>query len=219
MPIIAEFSVPVESFALADTLPQFPDVVVEADRVAAHAVNTTMPSIWVTDGDAPEFATVAANDSTVNRISATADFDDERLYHIEWSEDIEQLIKKIIDHEGVILEASGKESYWRLRIRFITREQFEDFQTYVLEDGPPFTLEQLFAARHPRHTRGDVTPEQQEALTLAADLGYFQVPRETSIVEVAEELGISDQAVSERIRRGTENLVRDMLIVEPIQDR
>ena len=216
MVTIAEFSVPTASFALAETLPQFPDVAVETDRIAAHVPESTMPCLWVTGGDAEGLSESIADDRTVKEIEATAEFDGEWLYQITWNDGIDQLVREMIDHEGVILEASGRGDCWRLRIRFMTRDQFEDFRAFFDERGPSFRLEQLFAAEHPRQTRGDVTPEQREALLTAADLGYFEVPREGSIRDVADALGVSDQAVSERIRRGTENLVRDMLVAEPL---
>lgn len=219
MVIIAEFSVPTESFALAETLPKYPEVAVEVDRIAAHVPDSTMPCVWATNGADEEFSEAVATDPTVKEVQATAIFDDERLYHIGWEDDIDQLVTEMIDHEGVILEASGRNDRWVIRIRFMTRDQFESFQRYFDEQGPAFQLEQLFTAKHPRHTRGDVTPQQQEALTTAIELGYFKVPREASIQEVADELNISHQSVSERLRRGTENLIRDMLAVEPIQDR
>lgn len=219
MTTIAEFSVSTESFALAETLPEFPDVAVEVDRIAAHVPGSTMPCVWATDGDTTGFGDAIAADPTVEEIRATANFDGEHLYHIEWGDEINRLVREMIDHEGVILEASGRDDRWRLRIRFMTRDQFETFQRHFEERGPSFRLERLFAAKHPRHTRGDVTPEQQEALVTAVESGYFRVPRETSIREVADALDISHQAVSERLRRGTENLVRDMLVVEPIRER
>ena len=219
MVVIAEFSLPSESFALAETLPAFPEVAVEVDRIAAHTPGTTMPCLWTADRETAAFSEDVVDDPTVERVQATADFDRERLYHIQWSDDIDRLIQEMIDHEGVVLEASGRGERWLLRVRFMTRQQFDAFQSYFDEHGPAFRLEQLFEPTHPRHTHGDVTPEQHEALTVATEAGYFKVPREASIEDVAEELNISSQAVSARLRRGTENLVRDMLLVEPIQGR
>lgn len=219
MVTVAEFSAPTSSFALAETLPQFPEVAVEVDRIAAHVPDSTMPCLWATDGDVEGFDEAIAADPTVEDVTATATFDGERLYHVVWADEIKQIVTEMIDHEGVVLEASGRAESWRVRIRFLTREQFDDFHDYFEERVPEFRLEQLFSPEHPRHTRGDVTPEQLEALTAAVQLGYFQVPRDASIQAVADELGVSHQAVSERLRRGTENFVRDMLIVEPIQAR
>lgn len=219
MATIAEFSLPSDSFALAETLPEYPDVAVEADRMAAHVPDSTMPCIWATDTDVDGFSEAIAADRTVKEIMSTAKFDGERLYHLQWSDEIDQLVTGLIDHQGVILEASGRADQWLLRIRFMSREQFQHFKEYFEEHGPSFRLEQLFEAKHPRHTRGDVTPEQHEALKTAVEVEYFQIPRNGSIQDIADELEVSDQAVSERIRRGTENLVRDMLTTEPIQDR
>lgn len=219
MATIAEFSIPVGSFALRETLPEFPDVSVEADRIVSHSPDVVMPCLWADDGNLSRFERALAADPTVAEIRATASFDQECLYHVEWSEGIRELVREMIDHEGVILEASGRDDQWLLRIRFMTREQFDAFREYFEERIPAMGLTQLFTPMHPRHTRGDVTSEQHEALTTAAELGYFAVPRNATIEEVAEELGISHQAVSERLRRGTENVVRDVLTVEPIQDR
>lgn len=219
MVTIAEFSIPTRSFALAEALPAHPDMAVEADRIAAHTPGSSMPCLWAQEDGTGDFETAIDTDPTVTEIHATADFDGERLYHIEWDDHIDSFISKMVDHQGVILEASARNDRWRVRLRFMTREQFDAFQTYFEEHGPSFQLEQLFSAQHPRHTRGDVTPEQHEALTTAADAGYFQVPRAASIRDLAAELGVSHQSVSERLRRGTENLVRDMLFVEPIRER
>lgn len=216
---IAEFSIPTESFALAETLPEYPAVAVEADRIAAHAPTTTMPCLWATVGDTSAFAEALATDRTVKSVQQAVDFEGEWLFHIIWTDEVDDLVAEMIDHEGVILEASGRGSEWRVRLRFMSREQFVAFQRFFEDHEASFTLEELFTAKFPRHTRGDVTPEQTEALVTATELGYFNIPRTNNARDVATVLGISDQAFSERIRRGTENLVRDMLKVEPIQDR
>lgn len=38
-------------------------------------------------------------------------------------------------------------------------------------------------------------------------MGYFHVPRETTVDELGEELGVSSQSVSERLRRAHHNLI------------
>lgn len=44
-------------------------------------------------------------------------------------------------------------------------------------------------------------------LELAVENEYFDVPRETCLTEIASSLGISDQAASEWLRRGLENIL------------
>jgi predicted DNA binding protein len=49
---------------------------------------------------------------------------------------------------------------------------------------------------------------------LAVRRGYYDIPRRTSMGELAAELGISDQAVSERLRRAIVALVRNTMPTE-----
>ena len=50
--------------------------------------------------------------------------------------------------------------------------------------------------------RWDLTPAQEECIRTALEMGYFEIPRETSTEAVANELGISKSAFLERLRRG-----------------
>ncbi|MFD1645543.1 helix-turn-helix domain-containing protein [Haloarchaeobius litoreus] len=50
--------------------------------------------------------------------------------------------------------------------------------------------------------RWGFTPAQEEALRLANEMGYFEVPRRADAGDVAAELGIGKSAFLERLRRG-----------------
>lgn len=47
----------------------------------------------------------------------------------------------------------------------------------------------------------DLTPKQEEALSVALELGYFEIPRDADAAAVATELGVSKSAFLERLRR------------------
>ena len=61
--------------------------------------------------------------------------------------------------------------------------------------------------------RFGLTDEQYEALTMACETGSVDVPRATDLDELAAELDISHQALSERLRRAQATLVRETLLV------
>jgi predicted DNA binding protein len=42
--------------------------------------------------------------------------------------------------------------------------------------------------------------------------GYFEIPRRVTLTDLAEELGITRQATSERIRRGVNAVLRSVLV-------
>jgi predicted DNA binding protein len=48
-----------------------------------------------------------------------------------------------------------------------------------------------------------LTARERTVLLTALEYGYFEVPRETSLVTIGRELGMSDREVSRLVRRGT----------------
>lgn len=61
------------------------------------------------------------------------------------------------------------------------------------------------------HREYNLMAEQREVLITAEEKGYFSVPRDAQIEDIAAELDISPNAVSERLRRATGNLTRNTL--------
>lgn len=54
---------------------------------------------------------------------------------------------------------------------------------------------------------GRLTARQLEALSVAWELGYYEVPREGSLAEVADSLGCSESAASTLLRKAEHGLV------------
>ncbi len=79
--------------------------------------------------------------------------------------------------------------------------------------GFSFDVESIREMKGELAGRFGLTTEQFEALTTAAEQGLFEVPREVTLEEPAEQQGVSHQALSERIRRATDTLVEDALMV------
>ena len=57
-----------------------------------------------------------------------------------------------------------------------------------------------------------VTQPQRETLMRAVQRGYYSIPRQMSTQDLAEDLDISDQAVTERLRRAIVTLTENTLI-------
>ncbi|MGB9953142.1 helix-turn-helix domain-containing protein [Haloarcula marismortui] len=65
----------------------------------------------------------------------------------------------------------------------------------------------------------DLTDSQRRALVLAVESGYFEVPRGTTLGELGAELGISEQSVSESIRRATNKVLHSVMFDSPKWER
>lgn len=60
----------------------------------------------------------------------------------------------------------------------------------------------------------EVSEIYHEALRTAFEKGYYEVPREGTLTDVAEELGIPSSEASERLRHGVRNVLRDSEILD-----
>ena len=86
-----------------------------------------------------------------------------------------------------------------------------EFQSHFRETGRSFDVHALHRPTEPRQRVYGLTSAQAEALKVAADAGYFDVPRSVSVEELGDRLGISANAASQRIRRGSRTLVHETL--------
>lgn len=62
-----------------------------------------------------------------------------------------------------------------------------------------------------------LTPEQREALPASLEAGFYEIPQEATMGDVAEAIGISRQALSKRLRRAHGALVRHALTIEALE--
>jgi predicted DNA binding protein len=215
MSTIAQLGFPTETFALRETLPAVPDVKVEAERVVAHADERVMPFVWAATDDLDAFEAALADDSTVENERRLTELADGGFYQMEWVDRIDVLVHSITQHGAVILKAEGRDDRWHLRILFPNREAFSQTHDFCRDRDLRVDVEQIHELdRRDQQGQWGLTTEQYEAVTTALDAGYYQVPREAAARDLAGELDISHQALSERLRRGHGNLVENALTVD-----
>lgn len=84
-----------------------------------------------------------------------------------------------------------------------------------LPDGVDATVERV-GGYDPRRDPGTaLTERQREVLAAAVDLGYYDVPREATLAEVADELDIAGSTVSTHLRKAEAAVVREAVSTRP----
>lgn len=214
MSVIGEFSIPSSSFALDEALTEDPSIVVEAERMATHSTMQVMPFLWGSGCDAEEFRDVLLADPSMEEVSVSEDTGDGVLYKVVWEQAFRDLVDAMVDHHGAMVEATGTDGTWYLTLRFAEEHHVGEFQDHFREEGRNFEVERLYQPTAPRQREYKLTPEQRDALVAAYSAGYFDVPRRSSASDLAAELGISTNAVSARLRRGSANLVDSSLVID-----
>lgn len=212
MSIITAFDVPAADFLLDCTLDTVPEMRIEIERVAVEDEDVT-PYFWAAGGDFEAFESALEDDPTVDDSVRVEDNGDERLYQVTWAQKAEGFIYAVSETGATILEATSEDRNWFVEMLFPDSEALSAFQEYASAHGLSFELLWLHRSSHPEaFGRYGVTEEQREALVTAYKMGYFEVPGESSLGELADELGISKNAASARLHRGYANLVQNTLV-------
>ncbi|WP_458189936.1 helix-turn-helix domain-containing protein [Haladaptatus sp. NG-WS-4] len=216
MGTIAIVRLPAAGFALESTLDRIPEVDFEVERVVAHESRSVMPYVWATaeSVDADTLLSVLEDDPTTDQVELLIDGDGEWLYRMEWVGKTEFVVHVLVVEKGTIIGANGKGDEWRLRILFPDREALGQTYEFCEENDIPLEIEQIYRLdESPRRAKFALTEEQYETLVMAIERGYYDIPRRVSGEELADGLGISHQALSERLRRAYKNLISNALLV------
>ncbi|WP_207591730.1 bacterio-opsin activator domain-containing protein [Halomontanus rarus] len=219
MSIIAEFTVDSDDFALYHALTGAPDMIVEIERVVATLEDKVMPYFWVSGGDQADFEDAFRDDESVQNIAAIDEIEGARLYRAEWTENIESIVYAYVEIGATILQAIGRAEYWELRMRFDDRDKLSEFREYCKENDIAFELNSLQDQEQPMASaQYDLTTKQRETLVSALEAGYYDVPQAVTMSELAEELGVSQQALSKRFHAGHRNLITSTLTISHPDD-
>ena len=213
MATIVRGTVPASEFALAHSLETIPDLEFDIERIVDSGEDAVMPMVWARGASADRIREVFDDDPSVCDVTVLAEFDDELLLRMEWIDDINLLLQMLTNSEATVLDAIGRQRRWQFRVFYPNRELFSKTHDFCNEHGLTFKVDSVREMDGEPAGRYGLTTEQYEALVKATRRGYFSVPREITLEELAEEMGVSHQALSERIRRGTESLVDDTLFI------
>lgn len=212
MATMVQGSVPTEELALHHSLTFLPGAEVECERVVRNGDEAVMPLIWVRYASRDEVELAFADDPSVSTVTCLSESDEELLYRMEWGEQVGLLLKMLTNSEATVLDAHGRQNHWTLRVLYPERNEFSKIHTFCEEHGLNFDVDAIRELDSEATGRFGLTDVQYKTLMLAVECGYYEVPRETTLEGLADELDVSHQALSERLRRATCSLVENALL-------
>ena len=215
MTTIAQVSIPVSDFALSHTLEQYPDINVRIENVAGEGPLQVMPLVWFANVDIDELESTLEADETVEEYNRLLDDleDEEWFYRITYAEDVMSVCRCIFEHDGAILDAQVSGRRWILRLLFPQRSLLSNSIEAIEQQQIAVDVRRMVEAGRNGDFEGApaLTDPQEEAVKEAYRQGYYDVPREISLEELAAELDISHQALSERLRRANKVLAGEQV--------
>ncbi|WP_232702813.1 helix-turn-helix domain-containing protein [Halobacterium wangiae] len=215
MSVIVEFTIPDEEFLLGEVLAEpagQAGLRIELERLVPTG-DAVIPFLWVHGENYEAFEKHINENPVIGRFDALDRADDWVLYRVEWADEPFSLLEIITQSGGAILEGFGNNG-WAFRVRFRDHDALSTFYNLCTGQDIDIHIERSYTLTEKTKFghRFDLTQDQREALVLALQEGYFQTPRGTSLADLADKLGISEQAVSNRIRRGNEKVLKQALL-------
>lgn len=213
MSVILEFTIEPDEFALGQGLDTHTGGRIDLEEVVAADEYLT-PFVWVEGDDPVQLEDAIHENGYIENLTVLDTVGDRTLFRVEWSEMVrsDDVLEGIKRHEATILEVHGDES-WYFRLRFIDHQRITEFYDFCSTKEIPLRVDRVYRPTDESQAGRlfGLTSEQREALVLALESGYFATPRQTSTQVLADEFDISQQAMSDRIRRGTEKVLRSVL--------
>lgn len=207
----ARFTLPAEGFALAGLFERVPDARVECESAVANPDDHALLVVR-TDGRKRDVDTALRSDPGVAAVECFGERDDGWTYRVTWEGRPRRLIQRLVAADVTLVSAQGCGGEWKFRLLAPDREGISRADDIMddLDCGAECRSISTFDGGS-NHSR--LTSEQREALVTAFEAGYYDIPRDVTTEDVATDLGISHQALSERLRRAYEHLVETELVV------
>jgi predicted DNA binding protein len=206
MATVMEFTSLTEEFPLGSVFETLPGVTVELERLIPHET-LIIPYFWVRDVETEDIEAAFEQHAGVSNIRLVDNIEDEYLMRAEWEEEYFGILSALAKANVVVLSGVGTKDGWRFEVRGESRKTIAEFREDCRENDISITITAVHAMLPIQGEGYELTETQREALVLAYERGYFNTPRETSLEEIAEELGITQQSLSSRLRRGHRRLI------------
>ncbi|WP_323174361.1 helix-turn-helix domain-containing protein [Natrialba sp. PRR66] len=212
MAVIAHLRIPADSFELGRILELEASGTIELENMVPLG-EKAVPFFSVSDEVRESFEKNVESHPSVERIIEVTRHNGDRLYSLDWNVARDVFFQGVLDLRGQLLSATGTPNTWEFEIRFPTHEALSEFQEYCSNAHISLEVGRIYNPVRPGTGMWyGVTKAQREKLMRAVQGGYYSIPRRMSTQDLADDLGISDQAVTERLRRAIETLTENTLI-------
>ncbi|AGB17229.1 putative DNA binding protein [Halovivax ruber XH-70] len=211
MATVMEFTSPTAEFPLGTVFENLPGVTVELERLIPHET-LIIPYFWVRGAKAEDIEAAFEAHAGVSNIRLVDSVEAEYLMRAEWEQEYFGVLSALAKANVVLLTGIGTKDEWRFEVRGEGQEAIAAFRDDCQNNDIPIEITAVHAMLPIQGEGYELTETQREALVLAYERGYFDTPREASLEEIAAELGITQQSLSSRLRRGHRRLIGATLV-------
>ncbi|EMA08802.1 Predicted DNA binding protein, contains HTH domain [Haloarcula vallismortis] len=213
MSITTKIHIEHERLALVPTLQNLGDIAIRVITQGNTDPGSTVFPFLIEYHDRARLEEMLDTDPTVQSYELVDWTDQTGIYYIEHTPETKLISSVVTDVNGFLIHTETKGNGWLVRLLLPDREALNTIWEYANENDISLDIIEIYGNTD---TGGEssygLTDEQRTALTTAYENGYFGEPRDISLNEVADEIGLSSTAMSGRLRRGMRNLIAATII-------
>ncbi|WP_435078669.1 helix-turn-helix domain-containing protein [Halococcus sp. AFM35] len=203
----ARFQLPADRFAFARLFERIPNVRIECEATVANPADHALVVIRTEESEEID-PTLLRDDPAVAAVDCFSERSDGIACRVTWKGRPHRLIQQLTAADVTLLSLHGSDGVWKLRVLAPDRKGIKQADEILNELGCNTTCENIGSFNGGEDSmRLGLTDDQREALLTAFEMHYYDIPRGAHADDVADELGISHQALSERLRRAYEGLI------------
>jgi predicted DNA binding protein len=213
MTVIAELRVPGRDFELGRILGSTQELDIELETMVPLR-QRPVPFFRVHSEVRDTFEGQVRSHPAVERITEVERHDGEVLYALGWATSQDHLFRAMEEVGAQLLTGSAVGDTWSFELRFPSHDALSEFKEHCEDARITITVDRIYNPTKPDEEPWfGLTDPQRETLVRAVEGGYYDIPRRMSTKDLAAEFGISDQAITERLRRAIAGFTERALIV------
>lgn len=213
MVVILKLTVPTEASPLGRTLRLRGGEFIKLESLVPSRTEP-VPFFWIHSRNPEPIIEELRRYPPFDGVEVVEQTGDRTLIALDWDVRSDDVFRVITDCEGHLLRAVCQQDCWEFTVRFPKHEFLSKFKRLCVDLNIPLHVKGIYRRTDPDDDpQFGLTQPQREALVLAVESGYYAIPRRCSTAELADRLGISNQAVTERLRRAITNLATHTLLI------
>lgn len=200
---IAELVVRNPNLTLTTTLAEISDLDISVEYQPLMTADAPTLFYRVQTADFDRFESALSSDHTVASWEVDAEMNDSRIYKIEYTDETKILTPAEFGLR--VLDATGVDGGWHIRVHASERSHIEGFLRYCREENVQCHLKKVYSTHNGAGaadgTGGglQLTERQRDVALTATEMGYFE-SEGANATEVADALDISRSTLSSHLR-------------------